>query len=193
MRYQGTITTWKDEEGYGFITPRGGGPQVFMHMNALAKAGNRPSGNEQVTYEIGAGKDGRPRAERVEYVGSRPGRLQLTWMRSPSVCAAITFFVAIALFAGNTSVPLGVPVYYLGMSMIAWLMYGFDKRQAESRGWRISENSLHLIALLGGWPGALVAQQQFRHKNRKRSFLMFFWVLAALNVAALVAFERIAG
>lgn len=88
---------------------------------------------------------------------------------------------------------LGVPAYYLGMSMIAWLMYGFDKRQAESSGWRISENSLHLIALLGGWPGALVAQQQFRHKNRKRSFLIVFWVLAALNLAALVAFERIAG
>ena len=47
------------------------------------------------------------------------------------------------------------------------------------------ENTLHLLALLGGWPGALVAQAQFRHKTRKVSFRAVFWLTVAVNLAAL--------
>jgi uncharacterized membrane protein YsdA (DUF1294 family) len=75
---------------------------------------------------------------------------------------------------------------YLGlilvMSCVTLAAYGFDKRQARSSGRRIPERTLHLLALLGGWPGALLAQQLFRHKTAKVSFLIVFWFTVLLHL-----------
>jgi len=79
-----------------------------------------------------------------------------------------------------------VAAYYLilvtVMSLWAFLAYGIDKRRARNGGRRISEKSLQLIALLGGWPGALTAQRMFRHKTRKASFQVVFWAVVTLHV-----------
>jgi uncharacterized membrane protein YsdA (DUF1294 family) len=71
------------------------------------------------------------------------------------------------------------------MSVITFLVYGFDKRAAERGEWRTAESTLHVLAFLGGWPGALVAQRFFRHKTVKRPFQMVFWVMAVANVGVL--------
>jgi cold shock CspA family protein len=52
MRYQGRITSWNDDKGFGFVTPNGGGERVFVHIKAFARADRRPTGNELVTYEL---------------------------------------------------------------------------------------------------------------------------------------------
>jgi cold shock CspA family protein len=52
MRYQGKITDWKDDRGFGFITPSSGGAPVFVHISAFKKGQRRPAGNELVTYEL---------------------------------------------------------------------------------------------------------------------------------------------
>jgi uncharacterized membrane protein YsdA (DUF1294 family) len=44
---------------------------------------------------------------------------------------------------------------------------------------------LHLLSLIGGWPGALIAQNRLRHKSRKGSFLLVFWATALLNCGGL--------
>jgi hypothetical protein len=41
---------------------------------------------------------------------------------------------------------------------------------------------LHLLSLCCGWPGALVAQQAFRHKSKKESFRFVFWITVILNM-----------
>jgi uncharacterized membrane protein YsdA (DUF1294 family) len=65
-----------------------------------------------------------------------------------------------------------VAAWYGGMSAITLVAYGWDKLRAI-RGWRRTpERTLHLLALAGGWPGALVGQQLFRHKRHKRPFLI---------------------
>ncbi|RDI86084.1 hypothetical protein Vi05172_g3698 [Venturia inaequalis] len=61
------------------------------------------------------------------------------------------------------------------MSTISFTMYGYDKYRATNSGWRIRENLLHLLDLLGGWPGGFFAQYFFRHKTRKASFQLVFW------------------
>lgn len=64
-------------------------------------------------------------------------------------------------------------------------MYGLDKAAAGRDARRTPENSLHLADLLGGWPGALIAQQQFRHKTIKQPFRSIFWFTVIANAAAL--------
>ena len=51
MRIEGAFTTWKDEQGYGFITPDNGGPQVFVHIKAFLDAKVRPILNDRVAFE----------------------------------------------------------------------------------------------------------------------------------------------
>ena len=78
-------------------------------------------------------------------------------------------------------------VIYLGlvlvMSLACFVAYGWDKRRASHGGRRIPERTLHLLAFLGGWPGALLGQRFFRHKTKKLSFLIAFWAVVALHVA----------
>jgi cold shock CspA family protein len=71
MRYQGRITDWKDDRGFGFITPNGGGDKVFLHIGALAKRQGRPAGNELVTYELVKDAKKGSRAENVLFVDAR--------------------------------------------------------------------------------------------------------------------------
>jgi len=69
------------------------------------------------------------------------------------------------------------------MSLVAFVAYGIDKQSAQTGKRRIPERSLHLLALLGGWPGALAGQRVFRHKTRKVSFRVAFWLVVALHLA----------
>lgn len=66
-------------------------------------------------------------------------------------------------------------------SMVSFLQYWWDKSSAQAGRWRTPENSLHLVELLGGWPGALIAQQCFRHKTRKPSFQTVLWLIIAAH------------
>ena len=72
---------------------------------------------------------------------------------------------------------------YAAISLISFGQYWHDKTRAQNGGRRIPENSLHLVELLGGWPGALLAQQHFRHKTRKASYQLLFWTIVAAHQA----------
>lgn len=69
----------------------------------------------------------------------------------------------------------------LAVSGFAFLAYRSDKRRAEARAWRVPEATLHLLSLLGGWPGALLAQRAYRHKTAKLSFQFVFWGIVLLH------------
>jgi uncharacterized membrane protein YsdA (DUF1294 family) len=71
------------------------------------------------------------------------------------------------------------------MSVLAILLYGVDKSAAVNNRWRIQESTLHFVGLIGGWPGALFAQDLFRHKSKKAEFQSIFWVTVVLNCAGL--------
>ncbi|SEJ45752.1 Uncharacterized membrane protein YsdA, DUF1294 family [Pseudomonas linyingensis] len=72
---------------------------------------------------------------------------------------------------------------YGGASLLVLVLYWHDKRSARQGQRRTPENTLHAVELLGGWPGALVAQQVFRHKTRKVSYQVVFWGIVALHQA----------
>ncbi len=73
---------------------------------------------------------------------------------------------------------------YLAMSAVTYVAYARDKSAARRSRRRTPEKTLHLMALCCGWPGALLAQRQLRHKSSKPSFLMTFWLTVVLNLAA---------
>ena len=78
---------------------------------------------------------------------------------------------------------LGYPILVVVMSVIAFLMYGWDKRQAKTNGWRVPKKRLHALAFLGGWPGAMLGQNYFRHKTQKSEFKIMTWLAAGLHAA----------
>lgn len=72
---------------------------------------------------------------------------------------------------------------YILVSLVTFFIYWSDKHRAQTGQRRFSENSLQLLGLLGGWPGALLAQQLFRHKTRKLSFQLLFWLIVFIHLA----------
>jgi len=67
----------------------------------------------------------------------------------------------------------------IALSSAAFVGQWIDKRKAGSGEWRTPENILHLFELLGGWPGAYLAQRIFRHKTAKLSYQFVFWLIVA--------------
>lgn len=187
MRYQGRITTWKDDRGFGFILPSHGGAEVFVHISAFADRSRRPIGNEVVSYQLKPDAQGRPQAREVSFVGGgayQPVSISTAVMRAGLIAAS--FLTIVASFAVAGRLPLAVLVLYLVASLIAVAAYAWDKSAARRDRWRTAENTLHLLGLFGGWPGALVARHLFRHKSQKTSFIVSFWVTVVLNCGALV-------
>lgn len=68
-----------------------------------------------------------------------------------------------------------------GVSLATFAIYAWDKQRAVKAGGRTPESTLHLLEFLGGWPGALLAQQFLRHKNAKTSFQVTFWIIVAIH------------
>lgn len=75
--------------------------------------------------------------------------------------------------------------WYVVASLLTLAIYGWDKRQATRSGPRTPESTLHLLSLLGGWPGALIGQHLFRHKRRKGAFMVVFWLTVVVNLSGL--------
>ena len=83
--------------------------------------------------------------------------------------------------------PFWVLGIYLVASLICFLLYATDKRRAREDSWRVPERTLLFWGLIGGWPGAIVAQQVLRHKTKKKSFRAAFWATVVINVALFIA------
>ena len=67
------------------------------------------------------------------------------------------------------------------ISVFAFFAYRGDKRRAEAGEWRVPESTLHILSLLGGWPGAFMAQRVYRHKTSKASFQFVFWCVVLFH------------
>lgn len=77
---------------------------------------------------------------------------------------------------------------YFAASVITFAVYAWDKSAARNGRWRTRESTLHLLALVGGWPGALLARQLLRHKSSKQSFGRLLYGAVLLNGALLLSF-----
>ncbi len=71
------------------------------------------------------------------------------------------------------------------MSVVTFAVYAWDKRRARRGGRRVPEQTLHMLAMLGGWPGAHVGRVVLRHKTRKRRFTVVLWLITLTHLAAI--------
>jgi uncharacterized membrane protein YsdA (DUF1294 family)/cold shock CspA family protein len=186
-RQQGVLEDWNDDRGFGFITPAAGGPRVFVHVSAFPR-GRRPVNGCEVTYAEVRDERSRSRASQVRYLATgRAGRAGASGVPLALATAALFFTLLVGLLVLD-EVPVVLVAAYGLFSAGAFVMYGADKTAAEQGRWRTAESTLHTIALVGGWPGALVARPVFRHKTTKQPFRTIFWVTVIANCVALAWF-----
>jgi len=189
MRFNGTIKSWNDERGFGFIEPAQGGPEIFVHIKAFGSVRERPQVNQRVSFQVEPGPQGKKRAVNAELVrakrttrkSTRKNEAAAQWGKAS--LSLIPLFTAVLLTGcvkGDS--PRWLPLFYLGASLATFVAYAIDKSAAKRGEWRTSEQSLHLLALFGGWPGALLAQETLRHKSSKKEFRSVFWATVALNI-----------
>lgn len=205
MELRGHLKSWDDNKGFGFIRPEQGGEEVFAHISTMRGA-RRPMQGDRVLYLYARAKDGRLRATHIrldaglsidepairrkplisrsrtaQSVQPAAQERRTQAIRQPLV--KLLCFILLCLLPVFGSIRLAAqgihwPLLAYGVgSLVAFALYMHDKRSALRSGWRTPEVRLHLIEVLGGWPGALIAQQLMRHKTRKLSFQAVFWLI----------------
>lgn len=191
MRLKGRIRDWRDDKGFGFIEPEDGGARVFAHVRAFANRQRRPEIGAQVTYLVDTDERGRACAVKIAFEGERypaspRNRRSRPAARSNGPMLFATVFVAVLVAATAAAwLPAEVAGLYAAASAITFVAYALDKSAARQGAWRTQETTLHLLALIGGWPGALAAQRWLRHKSSKQSFQTMFWITVVLNCGGL--------
>lgn len=185
MRTKGKLASWNKEKGFGFITPMAGGKQLFIHSKAFSNRRRPPVVGEIVTYAQSTDKQGRPCAVNATLTGDKLAKKTRGRSSSRSILVASVFLVFVGLAVLSTQLSIHILSLYGAASVVTFVIYALDKSAAQGGGRRIQERTLHLLSLIGGWPGALIAQQKLRHKTQKQSFRTVFWATVLLNCAAL--------
>lgn len=202
MQRLGKVHDWNDERGYGFIRPldaSGDDERTFFHIRDYQQAGRRPEQGELVKYDATRQSDGRWRASEVRRAAQpviRPGRSKPA--ARPGTRDSVAYdllqaglvlvyvaFLAWAIERGKLI--LEIAFIQIIACIVTYMAYAADKHFAQTNRWRIPEANLHLLELVGGWPGALLAQRVLRHKTRKASYRIVFWLMVLLNVLAMAA------
>lgn len=186
MRYQGRLSNWNDDKGFGFVEPNGGGGRAFVHISAFTGPSRRPVEGDLIHYEVVKDDKGRRQARAVRLVRDKKASAPRA-AKSGGLGSALglVFLLVIIALGALKIVPMAITGLYIGASFISFALYARDKHAAQRGYWRTPENTLHLFALAGGWPGAAMAQYLFRHKSKKTAFRVVFWLTVVANIAGL--------
>ena len=166
------ITEWNAEKGYGFL--ENNGSRLFLHIRDFLERDRVPRAGDLVRFRVGYDRDGRACAVDATFDEKLPGG-DLSF----AFGAALGFLLLLPAFAVIRYAPdlKYALAYIFGISAITWFAYAHDKKRAKTGGWRIPEAQLHLLELLGGWPAAFLAQRYIRHKTKKTSYKVTFWLI----------------
>ena len=186
MREVGRLTEWKDEQGYGFITPKGGGDPVFVHIKSFSNRQQCPLRNDLVHYTLGFDERHRARAEDVSFVVPISAPVRSYGTADIILTFAVFFILFVVKCVADGRLPSPILALYLVVSTITFFMYWSDKSKARRKQWRIPEDTLHFWSLIGGWPGAALAQKLVHHKSSKTSFQTIYWFTIAVNIVAVI-------
>lgn len=184
MRLKGKLLKWNDDKAFGFIAPNGGGDHVFIHKSALSNRHRTPRVNDVITFSISKDKHGRYCADEATFSGEKLKKKQAKKVSKFSIFLSVISLSLISIAYLLEQLPQKLFLIYIVASVITFLAYASDKSKAQRGAFRTPENSLHTLSLIGGWPGAGLAQQLLRHKTQKKEFRLVFWITVILNSGA---------
>ena len=98
---------------------------------------------------------------------------------------AIPLIVVLVLILALTTTWSFYWIWLVALSIITFLLYGYDKGQAKLGGLRVPEIVLHVLALLGGFPGGWLGRAMFHHKTRKPVFTVVLIVSTVIHLGVI--------
>ena len=96
------------------------------------------------------------------------------------------------VITSGDNIPMGlifgiINIFYpIIISIIAIVMTTLDKKYAEKGGWRISERSLFLVAILGGALAMYITMKIIRHKTQHKRFMIGLPIIIAVHILLIV-------
>lgn len=188
MRLQGKISDWNDDKGFGFVEQNGGGERAFVHIKAFKSRSRRPSNGDIIIYELVRENTNRYKADNIQFTRENKSLTKRKTNNTSDFGEYTTLLFIIGMLVSITmgKLPLVIAGVYLVMSVVTFIAYALDKSAAKNGRWRTKESTLHLFAVLGGWPGALWAQNILRHKSSKQEFKLVYKVTVLLNVGVVI-------
>jgi uncharacterized membrane protein YsdA (DUF1294 family)/cold shock CspA family protein len=201
-KQQGFIKKWQDDKGFGFIETKNG-ESLFFHINEF-KARRRPEVGEQVVFTLGRDHQGRMQAKEVQELSfvqqkmaqknqqirqrntKRSAQADFEAGQKKRLFLGIGFYGVLILLAATDKLSWLVIAWYAALGVITYAVYAKDKAAAQSGDWRTPESTLHLLSVLGGWVGAMVAQTYLRHKSQKPEFRLTYYLTVVINMAGLL-------
>ena len=190
--YVGKVVRWNEEEKSGYIKVKSIKARVFFPQSAFVFRDKSPANHQQVSFVLGR--------RRGEWVATRviPQGYELGWAdrESPSSGTILgggfsesllggTFILLFLAAVSFISLPLAAA--YLLASCLLLILYRTDKRSAQSGRTRVPDGVLHLLAMLGGWSGGLLAQMRYQQHTANIRFVRAFWFSVALNAVGTYA------
>ena|SRR5690554_1919680 len=180
LRRNGTVMSWNADKGYGFIQSANNQQQFFAHITAFSNRRRQPTIGDHVTFTEQRQADNKHRAVDIDYVHTK-----LSFSLLPVLTIALVYIAGVAYLSLLGRLPIQLWWLVTLLSVITYVFYALDKKAALNNKRRAPEDWLQFLALMGGWPGALIAQQQFRHKTRKISFRIVFYLAVLINIGTI--------
>lgn len=176
------IIEWDRQKGYGFL--QHGKQRVFLHRRDFAEHHKQPAVGDAINFQLGRDSQGRVCAIDATHVNDG-GRITIV-----NILLVVGLLVLPVIALQRRAADLRwVSGYVLVLGLFTYWVYAVDKRRARQKEWRVSESTLHLLELLGGWPGAYLAQRRLRHKCSKVGYQFIFWLIVL--IFQFVAFDSL--
>lgn len=201
MQLTGSVVFWRDDKGFGFVLCEQTQQKLFFHIRDHAGSTGRPQTGDLLYFSQAKDKRGRDIAAPWRFATAKTSASpaehntnsnkstdhSIYYANQLALWFRIAFLIAVvaALLFGQLLYVL--PLLYLEASIFTYWLYKADKEAAIARhGNRLAEQSLQLFALIGGWPGAYLAQRQLAHKRSKLSFRREFGFVIVGNALLVI-------
>ncbi len=172
----GRLVEWDAQKGFGFL--HDGTNRIYINRRDFRSNQKEPARGDTLAFVIGHDFTGRVCAKQAVIVasvgrihGKQLGLLLLLLIAPGFAIHSLTTHLNGFLLTSAAVI----------ISAATFLVYAWDKHRARLGGRRVAESTLHLLSLLGGWPGAYLAQHRLRHKTAKTSFLILFWFTVLIH------------